>query len=69
MLQFVLESALSKTAKLIVFEVAAQAQPIDVAAYENNAIDLIASWYVPGDKLKAMNREEKVQKIWELQVE
>jgi hypothetical protein len=62
-------STLSKTDKYLVFEVAAQAQPIDVAAYENDAIDLIASWYLPGDKLKAMNRDEKVQKIWELQVE
>jgi hypothetical protein len=64
-----LYTTLSKTDKLVVFEVAAQAQPIDVVAYENDAIDLIASWYVPGDKLKVMNREEKVQKIWELQVE
>jgi hypothetical protein len=62
-------TTLSKTDKYLVFEVAAQAQPIDVAAYENDAIDLIASWYLPGDKLKVMNHEEKVQKIWELQVE
>ncbi len=62
-------TTLSKTDKYLVFEVAAQAQPIDVAAYENDAIDLIVSWYLSGDKLKVMNREEKVQKIWELQIE
>ena len=60
---------LSKADNHVVFELAAQAQPIDVAAYENDAIDLIASWYLSGDKLKALNREQKVQKIWELQVE
>jgi hypothetical protein len=62
-------TTLSKTDNYLVFEVAAQAHSIDVAVYENDAIDLIASWYLPGEKLKAMNREEKVQKIWELQVE
>ncbi|NQW94793.1 MAG: exostosin family protein [Polaromonas sp.] len=62
-------TTLSKTDKHLVLEVAAQAQPIDVAAYENDAIELIASWYLPRDKLKEMNREAKVQKILELQVE
>jgi hypothetical protein len=62
-------TTLSKTDQYLIFKLAAQAQPIDVAAYENDAIDLIASWYLPDDKLKLMSREEKVQKIWELQVE
>ena len=60
---------LSDEGHIVVFEVAAQAKPVDVEGYENDAIHLIASWYLSSDKLKLMDKEEMIRKIWELQVE
>ena len=61
-------AAMTQTDKYLVFEVAAQAQPVDVKVYEQEVIELVALRYLPVDKIQAMSRDEKVQRILELQI-
>ena len=36
---------------------------------EDKAINIVASWYGKPKQLEAMSKEQKIQLIWEMQVE
>lgn len=60
---------LDNSVECVHLEVSAQAETVDVLLYEEESIDLVASWYLSEGQIKNMSRHEKIKKIWDLQVE
>jgi len=58
-----------KNGHLVTLMATASYEPHHDQKIEDKAISIVSSWYARPDKLEAMSRDQKVQLIWEMQVE
>jgi hypothetical protein len=55
--------------QMVIFVAKEKYEPHYDQRIEDKAINIVSSWYEHPNKLKELNRDQKVQLIWKMQVE